>query len=673
MAIAQLSIDLTAKIAAFEAEMKRATDLAEQQSAKIASAIGTVKTVFATLGAGLAVGQITSLVTSTAEYADGLGKLAQKAGVTTEAMSALAYAGRQADVDQDTLAKGLRELGEDAAKGGKGLKALGISITDASGQIKTSDKLLEDLADVIAGIEDPAMRSAVAMKVLGSKVGPELIPLLSDGSQAIRDLTDEARKFGRVVDDEAAARAAKFNDNMQKFSEMVTAAGQTLGNNLLPILTDLSDALVTAAKHADGLWEGLSMVGRTRMGLGGLSMGTVVADLKDVRGELERIQERRDRFIRLGINTDGVDEELASAKRRLEYLKELQRGLVDISKGDESSAESRRLGLTQYRAPFRLPTEDTGAKKTPKATEHDNAAQALSSYVQQLDKQVQATQQLSAVEEARNMLKSLGATGEIAQVQELVLGLAQQKDAAEALKLAEKDRADEIAFRRSLIVQEGEAINQANTAWQNYLQSLDDQTPDGRLEKQRKLMADLAAEFEAGRSTAEQFAQRAQVALGTLPKDIKDADDAAKQLGLTFSSAFEDAIVKGSSLKDLVKSLGQDILRIAVRKAVTEPIGKALGGFFEKLFSFDGGGYTGNGPRSGGLDGKGGYLAMLHPQETVVDHTKGQTVRGGGTVVVTQNFSFGNGSNRSEVMTAATLGASMARQQIRDDMARGRL
>jgi hypothetical protein len=34
---------------------------------------------------------------------------------------------------------------------------------------------------------------------------------------------------------------------------------------------------------------------------------------------------------------------------------------------------------------------------------------------------------------------------------------------------------------------------------------------------------------------------------------------------------------------------------------------------------FAGGGYTGNGPRSGGLDGQGGFIAMLHPQEQVID------------------------------------------------------
>jgi len=49
--------------------------------------------------------------------------------------------------------------------------------------------------------------------------------------------------------------------------------------------------------------------------------------------------------------------------------------------------------------------------------------------------------------------------------------------------------------------------------------------------------------------------------------------------------------------------------------------------------SFDGGGYTGNGSRSGGLDGKGGFMALMHPQETVTDHTKGQTPpRSGGEI-----------------------------------------
>ncbi|MCL6653476.1 hypothetical protein A6R70_14380 [Agrobacterium rubi] len=53
------------------------------------------------------------------------------------------------------------------------------------------------------------------------------------------------------------------------------------------------------------------------------------------------------------------------------------------------------------------------------------------------------------------------------------------------------------------------------------------------------------------------------------------------------------------------------------------------GGLLSKLFSFDGGGYTGEGSRSGGLDGKGGFMALVHPNETVVDHSKGQSLGGG--------------------------------------------
>jgi tape measure domain-containing protein len=38
--------------------------------------------------------------------------------------------------------------------------------------------------------------------------------------------------------------------------------------------------------------------------------------------------------------------------------------------------------------------------------------------------------------------------------------------------------------------------------------------------------------------------------------------------------------------------------------------------------SFEGGGYTGNAPRIGGIDGRGGFPAILHPRETVIDHTR---------------------------------------------------
>ena len=60
--------------------------------------------------------------------------------------------------------------------------------------------------------------------------------------------------------------------------------------------------------------------------------------------------------------------------------------------------------------------------------------------------------------------------------------------------------------------------------------------------------------------------------------------------------------------------------------------------------NFSGGGFTGYGPRSGGMDGKGGMLAMVHPNETVIDHTKGQSM---GSVQVVNNFNISANGDES--------------------------
>ena len=60
-----------------------------------------------------------------------------------------------------------------------------------------------------------------------------------------------------------------------------------------------------------------------------------------------------------------------------------------------------------------------------------------------------------------------------------------------------------------------------------------------------------------------------------LKKNILDTSDLAQDLGFTFASAFEDAIVAGNELSDVLRGLAQDILRIAVRRAIN-PIAEGL-------------------------------------------------------------------------------------------------
>jgi hypothetical protein len=71
---------------------------------------------------------------------------------------------------------------------------------------------------------------------------------------------------------------------------------------------------------------------------------------------------------------------------------------------------------------------------------------------------------------------------------------------------------------------------------------------------------------------------------------------------------------------------------------VIRALGYASAGIIagQTLASFEGGGLTGSGVRSGGMDGKGGRLAMVHPNEKITDLHKGQ----GESKVVNVNFTI---------------------------------
>lgn len=90
-----------------------------------------------------------------------------------------------------------------------------------------------------------------------------------------------------------------------------------------------------------------------------------------------------------------------------------------------------------------------------------------------------------------------------------------------------------------------------------------------------------------------------------------------------------------------------------------------------KAQSFDGGGFTGGGSRSGGLDGKGGFPAILHPNETVIDHTKGQ---GSGGVVVNQTINVTTGVQqtvRAEIQNLMPQIAEEAKMAVANAAQRG--
>jgi hypothetical protein len=82
----------------------------------------------------------------------------------------------------------------------------------------------------------------------------------------------------------------------------------------------------------------------------------------------------------------------------------------------------------------------------------------------------------------------------------------------------------------------------------------------------------------------------------------KKSNDIARQLGLTFESAFENAVVRGENLSKVLQGIEQDIARIILRQTVTQPVAAAVSGTVNSFFG--GGGGSGPeqlaGPRAAG-------------------------------------------------------------------------
>ena len=171
---------------------------------------------------------------------------------------------------------------------------------------------------------------------------------------------------------------------------------------------------------------------------------------------------------------------------------------------------------------------------------------------------------------------------------------------------------------------------------------------------------------------------------------MKPMQDAADMVGNSFERAFMNAVTGTASVKDAFRSMASNIIaelyRIFVVKKITGFISSFIadpamfgglggGGAVTRPMirpdRFEGGGYTGNGPRSGGLDGRGGFMAMLHPNETVVDHSRGNS---GGEVVVNQTINVTTGVQqtvRNEIQTLLPQIAEASKSAVLDARRRG--
>lgn len=218
-------------------------------------AVGKLTPAFVAMGTAVAAA-FAVLAKKQIDVADETGKMAQKVATSAEYLSTLSYAADLSNVSLEQLKVGLKTLAThafDAAKGSKesadAFASMGIQFLNSDGTLRTSDQLLEGIADRFAAMPDGIEKTALAVKMFG-KSGADMIPLLNAGSGGIREMQEEARALGLEISGDAARQAEVFNDTMTRLQSLVTGMVRSFVVELLPTFANFAEATVTAAKNS---------------------------------------------------------------------------------------------------------------------------------------------------------------------------------------------------------------------------------------------------------------------------------------------------------------------------------------------------------------------------------------------------------------------------------------
>lgn len=190
---------------------------------------------------------VVNLLDKVTSKGDQLAKTSERLGFTVEELQKFEYVADLAGVSSENFVKGMKKLSEASveAVGGtksqvKAFRALGISVKNADGSIKSSQELLFAMADRFAesgkGELSASQKIYAAQKLLG-KSGVDMITVLNQGSEAIKAQMDELVSLG-IIDKKQAEESALYRDEVGKLNRAINHLSISVASDLFGPMTE---------------------------------------------------------------------------------------------------------------------------------------------------------------------------------------------------------------------------------------------------------------------------------------------------------------------------------------------------------------------------------------------------------------------------------------------------
>lgn len=331
MADQNLRINLTA----FD-KTQRAFSSVRAGLGKVKASVFNVRNSVVALGATLALKQFAGQI-------DELAKASGRLGLTVNELQSLQFAAGQTGVSSDELTKGLerfsRSIGETANGVGvavRSFEALGISIFGANGQIKPTQEVLDEVADALKEIGDPAERVRIAFDLFG-RSGTKLINTLKNGSGELQKLQDNFNNITVQLTGEQAKAVEAANDGFDRLGKTFSSFGQQITAFVLPALQKFAEFLTVGTLKAIVA----TISGVQRLANAYISLANALSPLQalGLKEPLEKFTFGNDAIESLQAVIDGYENFDTTLKKVEKTGGEVTRTLTEAQKRGQESAD----------------------------------------------------------------------------------------------------------------------------------------------------------------------------------------------------------------------------------------------------------------------------------------------------------------------------------------------
>lgn len=526
------------------------------------------------------------LIKSSVDAAGAIEDTADRIGIGIEALQELQFAAEQSGVEIGTFNSAVTSMvrrSAEAVAGNKayadGFKSIGVSVKDL--RALRPEEIFNKVADGIDRLPDIASKVNAADKIF-SNAGRQLVNLFRGGSDEINRMRVQAQKLGLVLSHDMVRAAGKAGDELDIMGKALKTQLTTAVLALTPQILLLGQAFQQAIPYVVGFVQSL-------LPLQFQSVDAIKGKIKALGDEIDVLREKEAKFQAgqfLKFFTSGNFK--AGIEERIQQQKELNAIL-----------EERAVQQKAIEAAF------AGAGGVGVAATGTEPTKTLAEVRKELEFELAQLKRNAQQQELYNQAKAAGLTVNKEFTNTLLPLIQSIETETKAVEKAAEAKAKHEEIEAALIQRSADVTASVLTEADAYNLLVIE------LGELRELFISSGGKAGITEDTFTKAMKNAREGLSFFKDEVEETNKVTEELGFTFESALENALVAGADFRAILAGIWQDLLRIYIRMSIIEPLAKRLfgqssggtgSGLFGTLLQVAGsylGGLFGGGPTNG--------------------------------------------------------------------------